>query len=117
MKWKATLLQVLYLTTQVMETSTTRERFKKLIGLGTDVGIAGIVIGMMMIDIRGALQNRGDIAFRTRGYLCIVCILICTTHRPLALMCTMTCKKGDAHLTPRVMRTSLLGFRGEQFEY
>ena len=61
--------------TQVMETSTTRERYKKLIGSGTDVGTAGIVIGTMMIDIRGALQNRGDIAFRTCRYLCIVCIL------------------------------------------
>jgi len=37
-----------------METSTTRERFKKLIGLGTDVGIVDIVIVMMTIDIRGA---------------------------------------------------------------
>ena len=68
-KWKATQLQVLYLMTQVMETSTTRERYKKLIGLGTDVGIAGIVIGMMTIHIRGALRNRGDIAFPTCGYL------------------------------------------------
>ena len=44
-----------------METFTTKERFKKLIGSGTDVGIVGIVIGMMTIGIRGALQNCGDI--------------------------------------------------------
>jgi hypothetical protein len=64
-KWKATQLQVLYVTTQVMEMSTTRGRFKKLIGLGTDIGIVGVVIGMMTTDIRGALQSCGDIAFRT----------------------------------------------------
>jgi hypothetical protein len=76
-KWKATQLQVLYVTTQVMETSITRGRFKKLIGSGIDVGIAGIVIGMMTIDIRGALQNCGDIAiFETCVDICIVCILI-----------------------------------------
>jgi hypothetical protein len=93
-KWKAMLLQALYVTTQVMETSTTRGKFKKLIGSETDVGIVGIVIGMMTIDIRGALQNRGDIAFRTSGYLYIVCILICTTHRLLALMCMTWYNKG-----------------------
>ena len=68
-----------------METSTTRGRFKKPIGSGTDVGTEGIVIGMMTIDIRAALLNCGDIAFELVD-ICIVCILICT-HRPLALMC------------------------------
>ena len=53
-EWKATQLQVLYFMTQVMEMSTTRGRFKKLIGSGTDVGTLGIIIGIMMIGIRGA---------------------------------------------------------------
>ena len=44
-----------------------------------------VVIGMMAIDIRDALQSRGVIAFWACGYLYIVCFLICT-HRPLALM-------------------------------
>ena len=68
-----------------METSTTRGRFKKPIGSGTDVGTEDIVIGMMTIDIRAALLICGDIAFELVD-ICIVCILICT-HRPLALMC------------------------------
>jgi hypothetical protein len=89
-KWKATQLQVLYVTTQVMEMSTTRGRFKKLIGLGTDIGIVDIVIGMMTTDIRGALQSCGDIAFRTY----IICILICTSFRLFALMCMRWYNKG-----------------------
>ena len=43
--------------------STTRGKFKKLIGLGTDVGTVGIVVGMMTIDVRGALRRCGDIVF------------------------------------------------------
>ena len=51
--------------------STTRGRFKKLIGSGTDVGTEDVIIGMMTIDIRAAPQNcaSGDITFRNCGYL------------------------------------------------
>ena len=63
-KWKATQPQVLYLMTRVMATSTTREKLKQLIGSETDVGTTSIVVGMTMIDIRAAPQNRGDIVFQ-----------------------------------------------------
>jgi hypothetical protein len=62
-KCKATQLQA-YLMTQVMATSTTRGKLKKLIDLGTDVGTAGTVIGMTTIDIRAAPQNCGDMSYQ-----------------------------------------------------
>ena len=64
-KWKATQLQALYIMTrEVMATSTTRGRLKKLIDSEIDVGTAGIV-NMMTIDIRTAPQRSGDIAFHS----------------------------------------------------